>query len=438
VPLPDLLRATRAESENRVRARARVRARIHALKICALLVALAASARAEEPPKKPEHLDPERHELAGFPIIGGNTDIGVQFGGAATLTRFHDGLTPYLWNLDLLLSASIKNDSNGTRLVQQSHVLRLDAPHLLGSRLRIDARGSFQRTVNAGYYGIGNASTVTFPAGSDVLGRRYQYLQQEGRARVISRIHTGTPFDIALGANLRYESPDDYPSSKLAEDVAARTVHGIRPAGLGGLAAGVMVDTRDSEFVTRKGFFYQIGAGYTAGTAEGIAYGNASAVLAHYAPLVGPLVFAHRFIASFADGRVPFYDLQQGGTFEPQTLLGGETGVRGVPQGRYAGLVKAITNIEIRSTLPRFVLLKQRLRFGTTVFFDAGRVWSGYSLDPPRDGLRLGLKYGIGGGVFLQWGEAAIFRIEAAYSPDAVSENPGFPVGIYVADGLMF
>jgi hypothetical protein len=44
----------------------------------------------------------------------------------------------------------------------------------------------------------------------------------------------------------------------------------------------------------------------------------------------------------------------------------------------------------------------------------------------------------VGGGLFLQWGEAAIFRIEAAYSPDAVSENPKLPLGLYVSDGLMF
>jgi hypothetical protein len=399
------------------------------------LAGVAGEAHADEP-HAPAPLDPERHELAGFPIIGGNTDIGVQFGGAATLTRFHDGLNPYLWNIDLLLSASIKNDSNGTRLVQQSHVLRLDAPFLFDRRLRIDVRGSFQRTVNAGYYGIGNATSAEPAVGPDASGRRYQYLQQEGRIRVIGRIHTGTPLDVAFGTNLRYESPSSYLGSKLMDDTT--TVAGQPPVGLGGLAAGVMIDTRDTEFVTQRGFFYQFGVGYTIGTADSIAYANASAVLAHYASLLGPFIFAQRFVASVEDGRVPFYDLQQGGTFEPQNLLGSENGIRGVPQGRYAGLVKTITNFEIRSVLPRFILFKQRLRFGTTTFFDAGRVWAGYSVDPARDGLKLGLKYGIGAGVFLQWGEAAIFRVEAAYSPDAVAENPSFPVGIYVSDGLMF
>src|ERR1700679_661379 len=55
-------------------------------------------ARAEDPvePVAPR-LDPRRYELAGFPIVGGNSDIGIQFGGAATWTRFYDDAHPYLW-----------------------------------------------------------------------------------------------------------------------------------------------------------------------------------------------------------------------------------------------------------------------------------------------------------------------------------------------------
>ena len=56
----------------------------------------------------------------------------------------------------------------------------------------------------------------------------------------------------------------------------------------------------------------------------------------------------------------------------------------------------------------------------------------------PRDGKGLGLKYGVGAGVFVVWGTAAVFRVEFAYSPDAVSVNPNFPLGIYAADGQMF
>ena len=394
--------------------------------------------------RKPE-LARRRYELAGFPIVGGNSDIGVQFGGAATYTRFYDEAFPYLWNIDLLLSASVKDDTGGFRLIQQSHVLRFDAPDLLGGAMRLDTRGSFQRTINAGYYGLGDASTAGAPAGQSSPGQTYQYTQLEGRLRSIARVHTGTVFDLAFGASARIEAPSTYAGSRLAGDLAATDAQrrtllpGTQTAALGGLAAGVIVDTRESEFITRSGVFYQLGVGATLGSAEQVAYGEASAVLAHYAPLGGPFIFASRFVASVQIGRVPFYDLEQGGVFEPQYLFGGETGVRGVPNGRYAGKTKLVSNTEIRATpFPRFKLLGQRLRFGTAVFFDAGRVWSESAVISPVDGSTLGLKYGVGGGVFLQWGEAAIFRIEAAYSPDATAENPNFPIGLYVSDGLMF
>jgi hypothetical protein len=390
-------------------------------------------------------LDPRRYELAGFPIVGGNSDIGVQFGAAATWTRFYDADHPYLWNIDLLLSGSLKDDVAGFRLVQQSHVLRLDAPALFDGAGRLDARGSFQRTINAGYYGIGNLTAALVPPGQPNIGRTYQYLQEEGRVRTIVRVHTASLVDLAFGTNLRYEAPQVYAGSQLASDLAPREANGdaVVPGGssmlLAGIAAGVMIDTRDSEFVTQSGVFYQAGLSATVGSSDQVSYGEASAVLAHFTPLGGPFIFANRFVASFQIGRVPFYDLAQGGVFEPQYLLGGETGVRGVPMGRYAGRVKMISNTEIRATpFPRFTLLGQSLRVGTNVFFDAGRVWRDYQVISPADGTSLGLKYGVGGGVFLQWGEAAIFRVEVAYSPDAESENPGFPVGIYVSDGLMF
>jgi outer membrane protein assembly factor BamA len=415
--------------------------------VLAALLIFSPSARAEDSQKDNGSLRSRRYELAGFPIIAGNTDIGVQFGGAATLTRFYDSALPYEWNVDLLLSASAKDDQNGFRLVQQAHVLRVNTPDLFSGRLRLDSRASFQRTINASYYGMGNSAPFdpVPPPGQATIGRRYQYVQEDTRLRVIGRVRTGTPADIAFMGKLRYEAPEVYASSKLEQDLAARNPDGSRVAIGGssmlvaGIGAGVMVDTRDSEFVTRRGVFYQVGVGAFAGTAEDVAYGTAAIILAHYAPLPGPFVFASRFFASFLFGNVPFYDLAQGGTFESQYMLGGESGVRGVPAGRYAGPIKMLANTEVRATpFPRFVLLGQRLRIGNNVFFDAGRVWNQYGVVSPADGYSLGLKFGIGAGVFIQWGEAAIFRIEAAYSPDAAAVNPALPLGIYAADRLMF
>ena len=219
---------------------------------------------------------------------------------------------------------------------------------------RASTRATYLRTINAGYYGIGNATTVAPAPGQASLGRRFQYLQQEGWLRTIARLRTGTVLDVAIAGNLRYEAPAAYAESKLAADLDSRNgapaVVGGQSALLGSFTAGAMIDTRDSEFVTTRGIFYQLGVAATVGSAEEVANGEVSAVLAHYAPLGGPFVFASRIFASFRFGRVPFYDLQTGGAFEPESLLGGDQGVRGVPIGRYAGLIKAVANMEIRST----------------------------------------------------------------------------------------
>jgi hypothetical protein len=83
-------------------------------------------------------------------------------------------------------------------------------------------------------------------------------------------------------------------------------------------------------------------------------------------------------------------------------------------------------------------MLGQQFRFGGNLLFDTGRLWSDYTFHSRLDGTGIGLKWGAGVGAYLQWGQAAVFRLEVAYSPDARSENPGLPLGIYVEDGVMF
>ena len=261
---------------------------------------------------------------AGFPIVGGNSDIGVQFGGAATLTKFYDGALPYLWNIDLLLSGSVKDDQNGFRLVQQSHVLRIDAPDLWSGRLRIDSRASFQRTINEGYFGLGNATTAVLAPGA-AGSRQYQYLQEESRIRTIARFHTGTPVDLALGGIVRFESPDAYPGSKLADDLTRSgpslsqpfSVHGGEAAFLAGVAAGIMIDTRDSEFRGgyASGSFYQVGVLLYGGLRRAeFAYGNASAVLLALCAAIRPDVRLREPLRRVVPVRkvCRLYDLAQG------------------------------------------------------------------------------------------------------------------------------
>jgi hypothetical protein len=391
--------------------------------------AMQAQEQEPEPPRR-------RYEFLPVPNLGGNSDVGVELGVAFTLARFHDQEQPYRWLLGGVFSASFKDDSGGLRSVQQYHLVRFDLPNLLSGRLRLDNRLNFSRNVVAHYYGLGNAS-VPAPLLPNVdPARRNEYISEELRLRSLARVKTGTPFDAAFALNLRYDMPTTYPDSRLDLDVANGGLVGSKHALLSTLAAGVILDTRDNEFVPRRGVYYQLGVAGTVGSAERVAYSEVGANLASYIPLARRVVLATRVLTSFQFGRVPFYDAQQTNLFNPQYMVGSAIGVRGVPLGRYAGHIKVLANYELRTTfIPRFRVAVWQLQVGTTTFFDAGRVWSDYNT-PQLDGTSLGLKYGAGGGFFFQFDRASIFRAEAAYSPH--TQYQGVPFAWYLSNALVF
>jgi outer membrane protein assembly factor BamA len=202
----------------------------------------------------------------------------------------------------------------------------------------------------------------------------------------------------------------------------------------------LLYDSRDSEIFTHAGWFSQLGVRFAKGfpLSAGVTFGEAELTVAKYTHLVGPLVLAVQGAGDFKFGHVPFFELFTGGVFNPDYMIGGSASVRGVPFGRYLGQIKAAGNIELRALLLRVHAFGQTFQLGNDLFFDTGRVWSDYTFRSPLDGNGIGLKWGTGVGAYLLWGQAAMFRLDVAYSPDATSENPGFPFGIYIEDGLSF
>jgi hypothetical protein len=396
---------------------------------------------AKTPPKSDLDYDTPRFEPAGFPLIGGDSDIGFEFGAVGTLTRFSGGTHPYAWNMDLLLATSVKSGPHGAEFTQQSYLWQIDVPHAFGSNVRLNPALSYSNTINQGYFGIGNASSATRPPVIHGEPQRYfQYDEREARLRELTRIGFKPPWDIGLATTIRYAAPSAYAGSKLAEDVSAGHVIGYRKMTLGLLGAGLIYDTRDNEYFPHSGAFHQIGLRGVQGLPfdAHVGYGAFGAVLAGYARVAGPVVFAARGVIDAEFGRVPFFDLYTGGPFQVYEMIGGAQAIRGVPDGRYLGKLKAIANVELRALLVDFHLLGQVFHLGGDVLFDTGRLWSDYTFSAPADGSGIGLKWGVGGGVYMIWGQAAVFRVEAAYSPDAVAANPGLPLGIYVSDGVMF
>ena len=406
--------------------------------------------RAPEPRASPtvkradENFDYEtsRYEPAGFPLIGGDSDIGFEFGAVGTLSKFGHGIEPYQWNMDAVAALSMKRAPSGNlELTQQQYLWTIDLPGLLDRTVRLIPTASYLSTINNGYFGLGNASGSArpeVPVGD--AGRYFQYKERALLAREVTRIRFRPPVDIALAANYRYESPSGYEGSKLAEDAASGRVRGLNPMSIVMLGAGIVYDSRDNEYFPRRGSYHQIGIRFNQGfpIANDVHYAAAGAIFATYKSLGGPFVLAARGLVDAQFGKVPFYDLFNGEPFVQLAIIGGANGVRGVPEGRYLGRLKAVGNIELRSMLVDFHLFQQAFHLGADTFFDAGRVWSDYTFTAREDGSGFGVKWGAGAGIYLRWGQAAVFRLEVAYSPDAVAENPNFPLGVYVQDGVMF
>jgi Omp85 superfamily domain len=388
-----------------------------------------------------------RFEPAGFPLIGGDSDIGFEFGAVGTLSYFCCGTKPYAWNMDLLLSASIKEGPTGApEVAQQQYLWQIDMPGLFDDTTRLNPEVSYNHTVNYGYWGLGDASSAGTPATNTNPGRYHEWIDSVAQVRPLARVHVTGPLYVEAMAQYLYVSPQSYDQSLLSSDATASAggtgprIYGTSNVSLPSLALGFAWDSRDNEIFPHSGMLHEVGVRVEEGfpTSTQVHYVESGAILRGYVPLFGPFVLAGRFIANFQVGNVPFFELFQAGPFDLKEMPGGSAGIRGVPVGRYLGPIKVLGNVELRSMLVQFTVLKQHFSIGDTIFFDTGRVWSDYSFHSPLDGTGVGLKYGVGGGIYVLWGQAAMLRIEAGYSPDAVSENPSLPLGIYVNDGVMF
>jgi hypothetical protein len=402
-----------------------------------------------------------RFEPAGFPIIAGSSDTGFQFGLVTTLSYFANGVKPYAWNMDLLATLSIKGrDSGGgtgmgmgrgggLEFAQEALQWNIDWPGLFGGNVRLNPQTSYTRTINVGWFGLGNASSPEEPNmgmgnSSNNKGRFHEFIEDVLYERVLARIDVSRPYGILASMMARYVQPSNYVQSKLAIDEQSMApgggpiLYGTRNLTMLSGGIGAFYDSRDNEIYTHTGMFHQVGIRFEEGVPwnDNVRYLEVGGIFAGFLRLGPSSVLAMRFLADAQIGHVPFFDLIVAGPFQLKEAPGGSSGVRGVPVGRYAGPVKVLGNIEFRSLPWKFSVFKQQIRLGGDLFADTGRLWSTPTFKP-LDGSGIGLKWGAGAGGYILWGQAAIFRIEVAYSPDATSTG-SLPVGIYVEDGTMF
>jgi len=381
--------------------------------------------------------DPHRTEVTVFPSMGFSTDLGLGLGALGVIARFHPDHEPFRWRLAFQGNVHVNTKpGGGLTATHTDDYLQLELPGLAGGRLRLRLLAAFRLHGNAGYYGMGNASVEerpweaidedADPDGFQRAIRFHQYSRTYPTLRADVWLDLPRPFRLFAGGSLVWNWIQVYEGSRLELDLAddsgdsaADLLVGARRHGVLEGYAGVMLDTRDHEFAPTRGWFADLSVrGGPLLEIPGGYVGLNGAVRA-YRRIWGPyLVVAARLMGDVLLGTPPFYELSHFGGLYPDHGPGGGRSLRGAPQMRYHGKVKLIANLELRSTLVSFRLLRLPSSLGVTFFGDTGRVWADTRPRPELDRAAGALKYGLGGGLRLRMGETFVVRGDYGWSPD--------------------
>jgi outer membrane protein assembly factor BamA len=377
-----------------------------------------------------------RNELTVVPVVGGDSDVGLGAGYVASLARTRAGVKPYVWRIEAAGAITGKLGGGALRLGYLDDYLLFVVPRAYTERLRLELRAGYTDEPGLKYYGIGNASHIV--AGHDGLGQYSEYERRRpgGSANATYRLYTHTfvTWGLAYAHNeVSYTATSHLAADLRSGDATTRRLLSERRAyEVAQFSYGAAWDTRDNEISTHFGQYHTLRIDLAPGGTDPVpfSWSRVNLALRAYLPLLRRrLTLAGRAVADLLLGSPPFYELSR---FDDYDALGGGKGLRGVPAQRYYGKVKLFSNLELRSELFDFSLFGKRNVFGVTGFFDSGRLFSDYAPTARLDGTKLGLKYGVGGGVRVAAGSSFVLRGDVAWSPDAR------PIGAYLLAGQLF
>ncbi len=238
-----------------------------------------------------------------------------------------------------------------------------------------------------GYYGIGNETTFD----RDLADRETNFYRVQRRRFIaqaeVTRSLVG-PLGASLGLRAQYNDFEALDGVSLfLIDFGGGTVW-ERDASA---RLSLIVDTRDTEYNTRKGIFLEAGGKVASG---GDGYTWLYSILKGFVSPIEGTVIGARVAGGTTGGTPPLSQRYEFNTWErDRNSYGGRFTNRGFPEGRFAGESVIMGNLEIRHDLLSLGDLGGITLFG---FGDAGRVFEdeAFTLDD--------LKWGAGGGFDLR------------------------------------
>jgi outer membrane protein assembly factor BamA len=296
-------------------------------------------------------------------------------------------------------------DAGATTHGSRFALARFHAP-LLWKDWRLMGSAIASRAARFGYYGLGNSTDYDDKLVNDnqpfyYRARRTRYA---GEVEVSRRI-TG-PLHVAGAGAIEYSVMSDLPQPSVFrteqgdQDVTDTDARG---------RVGLVLDLRDNEFNTSRGFFAQAWVGRGSG---GDGYTRISADLRGYVTVREGTVITARVGGSNMDRKAPLNARFQVPLWESElSVLGGVTSNRGLPFQRFAGKGVLFSGLELRHDLLNLGDLGAFTLFG---FGDAGRVFENKDFRITTDGIQVG----GGGGLAIRILRSFIWTFNFGGGPD--------------------
>lgn len=292
-----------------------------------------------------------------YPLAGYSSDYGLFGGGLYQRIDYADGKRPFLSNTIV--------DFTGSTNGKWAGAFEYERTEMFGQPLRTRSVLILERDPTNTFFGIGNNTNFT----SSELDSGLYYLLQK---RISVKFEIRRPLqlienDSKVDGIFRIQG--SYTSN---EDTGADTRFVLSPPkGADGgwvntMGAGLLYDTRGSEFDPRSGMRAEIGADFSPLIAgNDYSFSSYFAEVRFFIPITERIVLAQQLAGEYSYGSVPFYELP---------ALGNKDGLRGFALNRFIGKSSILYMAEVRSWL--FSFLEDEIKFGGHLFYDTGRVFS--------------------------------------------------------------
>jgi len=188
------------------------------------------------------------------------------------------------------------------------------------------------------------------------------------------------------------------------------------------LAFALIYDTRDFEPDPSEGYFIQYSHEYSVlwlgsqfNFNKFMVQGQYIKTLARWNNKKARLTFAGLASFGYIFGKninfIEMWDLSSQAEAGGILVLGGERSVRGYREARFLAPAVALVNLEMRTRLIDFKMLKQHVALGLNVFYDFGSVW-----DSPKKMTFANWRGAPGSGARIAWNQSTILRLDYARS----------------------